>query len=389
MRVILVDDERLALDYLERQLLKLAMDIEIIGKYTNPFEGRQETIDRQPDIVFLDIHLPELNGIELAEQILELRPETHVVFVTAYDEYAVKAFELNALDYILKPLRMERLEKTMNRIRENIDSKQVNTVDQEAASSFRINMFRQFSVELEPGQRTLLQWRTTKAQELFLFLLQHRGRLVRKSTLTDLLWSGYEQEKVYSQLYTTIYHIRKTLKPFGKNIQIANTTEGYILKLEQTCLDIEEWENELMSLPPVSANTLDDYLELMKKYAGDYLQEYGYWWSEAESQRYKQLWLDASYAIADWYVNNHILDKATSCYQNMLALHPQEEKAHFELMKIFASQRNQDLVERQYQALTHVLEKELNVRPSGYISEWYQNWAGNFHSDDRIQSVGS
>lgn len=389
MKVILVDDERLALDYLERQLLKLAMDIEIVGKFTNPFEGRQETIDRQPDIVFLDINLPEFNGIELAEQILEQRPETNVVFVTAYDEYAVKAFELNALDYILKPLRMERLEKTMNRIRESIHHKQGNAGEQEAASCFRMNMFGQFSVEVEPGQQTHLQWRTTKAQELFLFLLQHRGRLVRKSTLTDLLWTGYEQDKVYSQLYTTIYHIRKTLKPLGKHIQIANTTEGYILKLEQTCLDIEEWEERLTSLPPVSAETLDEYLELMKKYVGDYLQEHGYWWAEAECQRYKQLWLDAWYGIADWYLKNTWLDKAIACHQSVLSLHPQEEKAHFELMKIYALQRSHDLVDRQYQLLTQILEKELDVRPSGFISDWYQNWTEHFRSSDSIPSVGS
>ena len=70
------------------------------------------------DIVFLDIQIPEINGIELAEQLLEMKPKLSIVFVTAFDNFAIKAFELNALDYILKPVRKERLLNTVERIKQ-------------------------------------------------------------------------------------------------------------------------------------------------------------------------------------------------------------------------------------------------------------------------------
>ena len=121
MKAILIDDEPLALDYLEHQL-RDTQDLQIVGKYTDPATGKQAVEQTDAvDVVFLDIHIPEINGLELAEQLLERRPELHVVFVTAYDEYAIQAFELNASDYVLKPVRKERLHKTIERIRSRVD----------------------------------------------------------------------------------------------------------------------------------------------------------------------------------------------------------------------------------------------------------------------------
>lgn len=371
MRVILVDDERLALDYLERQLMKLA-DIEIVGKYSDPIVGRKEILQARVDVLFLDISLPEINGIELAEQILETKPDINVVFVTAYNEYAVKAFELNALDYIVKPIRIERLTKTVDRVRERLEIKQEYTTA--ANQGIKMNLFRQVSVEIGSGSSTILQWRTTKAQELFLYLLQYRDQLVRKTTLIDLLWPEYESDKVYSQLYTSVYHIRKTLKPYGDHFQIMNTTEGYILNIHQVCLDIENWETKLNDLPPISNETVDEYVESIKLYTGDYLQEYDYWWAESERQRLKALWLNTSMEIADWYLEQGLLDKAVMSYQQICSLHPQEETPHFALMKVCAMQHNDVMVHRLYRELSEVLLNELSVEPNQEISDWYRDW---------------
>ncbi|WP_410769349.1 response regulator [Fontibacillus sp. BL9] len=373
MKVILVDDERLALDYLERQLAKLAMDIDIVGKYTDPLEGIRGIISRQADIVFLDINLPELNGIELAEQILEQKPDIQVVFVTAYDEYAVKAFELNALDYILKPIQAERLEKTMNRIKASLDTRPGEAAGNELEYT-RINLFRQVSAEMKEGRQSLLQWRTTRAQELFLYLLQHRGQLVRKSTLTEMFWPEYEQDKAYSQLYTAVYHIRKTLKPFGSRIQIVNTTEGYMMSLDQILLDTDEWETKVSELPPVSEDSIEHYIDVMQMYTGDYLQEYDYWWAESERQRLKNLWLETSYVIAEWYRDQELWEKAIYSYQQLCVLYPDEEAAYFAQMNIYASLNNPAMVETLYNALVNALGEELNVTPSAPVSDWYEDW---------------
>src|SRR5690606_2041089 len=106
MKAIIIDDERLALNYVEYQLQQIT-DVQIVGKYTDPHLGKEHVFRESVDIVFLDIHMYEINGIELAEQLLERKPRMNIVFVTAYDDYAIKAFELNAVDYILKPVGAE------------------------------------------------------------------------------------------------------------------------------------------------------------------------------------------------------------------------------------------------------------------------------------------
>lgn len=370
MKVILVDDEQLAVDYLAR-MLKKHNQIEIIGTYLDPIEARRDILVKEVDLIFLDISLPEINGIQLAEQILEKKPDINIVFVTAYNEYAVKAFELNAMDYLVKPVRSDRLARTIARIKDEAASKQEEKTEH-ISPIMRLNRFKQVSVEISNTPISVIHWRTTKAQELFLYLLQHRGQLVRKSVLIDTLWPEYESDKVYSQLYTAIYHVRKTLAQFAEHFQIMNAMEGYILSINQVLLDVEEWENRLAAEEPLSFATIDHYIETMKLYTGDYLLEYDYWWAESERERLKKLWLSMAYEIANWYEKQGQLDKSIIWYDEICLNHVQEEQAHFSLMKIYEAMDHHLLVNRQYSILTTALLTEFNEQPSDYIIEWFK-----------------
>src|SRR5699024_11202394 len=99
MKAILVDDEQLALDFLELQLEKVG-GIEIVGKYNNLnfYYDNEHTMLDTIDVVFLDIEMPDMSGLELAELFLEVNPSLSIVFVTAHNEYAVQAFALHVLD---------------------------------------------------------------------------------------------------------------------------------------------------------------------------------------------------------------------------------------------------------------------------------------------------
>src|SRR3979411_2003795 len=108
LRAVLVDDEQLARDELGF-LVGQVGGVEVIGQAGNGVEALT-TIDRlQPDIVFLDIQMPGLTGFEVARRMIEANAPTHIIFVTAYDQHAIEAFEVNAVDYILKPVDQARL----------------------------------------------------------------------------------------------------------------------------------------------------------------------------------------------------------------------------------------------------------------------------------------
>lgn len=116
LKVMLVDDERLALDEL-CYLVGNYADMEIIGSFINPVEALEQIILKKPDILFLDIGMPEINGLNLAKEVTGVLGNINIIFVTAFDDYAINAFEINAVDYVLKPIQKERLDKTIDRIR--------------------------------------------------------------------------------------------------------------------------------------------------------------------------------------------------------------------------------------------------------------------------------
>ena len=114
MRTIIVDDERLAREEL-KTLLAEYPDIELIGEYKNTIEAKTAIENDAPDLVFMDIQMPGETGLELLEKI---KNPPRTIFVTAYDEYAIKAFELKAYDYLMKPIDPERLAEVYKRLSE-------------------------------------------------------------------------------------------------------------------------------------------------------------------------------------------------------------------------------------------------------------------------------
>jgi two-component system LytT family response regulator len=112
MKALVIDDERLARKELI-SLLKNFDEIEIVGECSNADEAKEAILLHNPELIFLDIQMPGKNGFELLQD-LERVPK--VIFVTAYDEYALKAFEVNALDYLLKPVEEDRLAEAVNKV---------------------------------------------------------------------------------------------------------------------------------------------------------------------------------------------------------------------------------------------------------------------------------
>ncbi len=117
LEALIVDDEspaRQELIFLLKQ--NYNNNIKIIGEATNGIDAVEKINKLDPQVIFLDIKMPGLNGLQVAQIVLEKKPNIKIVFVTAFDEYAIKAFEINAIDYLVKPINLERLKKTIKRL---------------------------------------------------------------------------------------------------------------------------------------------------------------------------------------------------------------------------------------------------------------------------------
>ena len=161
VRALIADDERLMRDQLRTRLAEVWPELQIVAEARNGLEAVELTAQHRPEVVFLDIRMPGLTGVEAAGQIAqmmlhddELLPE--IVFITAYDQYAVEAFEQGAADYVLKPAQAERLKVTVERIRKRLDSR--GTAEEVAAPPLQ-QLLHQLAAKMNPGAALArLQW---------------------------------------------------------------------------------------------------------------------------------------------------------------------------------------------------------------------------------------
>lgn len=142
-KALIVDDERLARKGLMSQLESIS-DIEIVGEADDVPSAIKAIESLLPDILFLDIQMPGQSGFDLLEQI---NFDGKVIFITAYDEYALRAFEINALDYLMKPIQMERLKKSIERI--NLPSKKIAKEDEQTKLNYNDRLFIQLGTKIQ------------------------------------------------------------------------------------------------------------------------------------------------------------------------------------------------------------------------------------------------
>ncbi len=133
LQTLIIEDEELARNLL-RSYLKDHPDIELIGECENGFDGVKAINDKKPDLVFLDIQMPKITGFEMIE-LLDYKPQ--IIFTTAYDQYALKAFELNAVDYLLKPFSKDRLLAAVEKVQHRIANEEDNAEKLEELTNFR------------------------------------------------------------------------------------------------------------------------------------------------------------------------------------------------------------------------------------------------------------
>ncbi|MFG3435393.1 response regulator [Lysinibacillus fusiformis] len=373
MRIVLVDDEYLSITRLKTLLEESKVPgIEVVGEYTDSLKAMDEIQSLQPSIVFLDIVMPDMDGLALGEKIQELLPDVEIVFTTGFDQYALDAFNLHAVDYLLKPIQISRLEKTLDRL-EQINNKHKKS----SRNSTIINLFGGLRVVLPDGQTQILKWRTSKAKELFAYLLNHRDEIIYRDTILELFWPESDRDKASKQLYTAIYTIRQTLKNYGlEGVQISSPllNSGYKLLLEQTVVDVEQWLSSLKALPSLEKSTVDQHEQVFQLYTGDYLGDCDYLWAESEKERLRRLWLHHAHQLSEFYITNENYSAAIKVQETVQALFAGEEENYFILMKLYDLLNNVAAVEEQYLLLKKALQEHLAVEPSEEIENWYKRW---------------
>jgi two-component system, LytTR family, response regulator len=229
IRTLIVDDEPPARDKLRRWLAEEA-DVEIVGESPDGLVAAASIATLTPDVVFLDIQMPGLSGLEVAAQ-LEPAGAPRIVFVTAYDEHAIAAFELNAVDYLLKPYDHERLRKTLDRLREHTggEDSAVQTARAHLGSSERL-LVPQGDV-LQLIDTASIHW--LEADDNYVHVHTREARYLLRRTLSDLLEQlGQRFARIHKSAAVNILEV-KTLSPLFKGDHEVLLRSGKLLRLSR------------------------------------------------------------------------------------------------------------------------------------------------------------
>lgn len=381
MKIMVVDDEALALRSMERCLsdhMLPGVEIESVSYHQNPMAALAVAEQMEGlDVAFLDIKLPEMNGLELAKRLTALHSNVQIVFVTAYDHHALKAFELQALDYVLKPVKADRILKTLER------AEKIRVMMSEPHEQhIMIGCFGHIHYNAADETGKTFPWKTLKAQELFAFLLHHREKLVERQVIIDLFWPEDELDKALMQLHTAIYQIRKMMKDQHVGIEIKYHAGGYRLHMHGVLLDTEIWESQLKQAPELNGDTLEMHLELIRQYSGDYLEEHPYMWAEHERERLRMIWFDKVKLLAEHCLSLDMFSDAITLYREMQEKFPYLEEGYLGLMRVYAKMNDSAEVKKQYVYLTHMMKEELGIEPSEKAEDWYEQWKNREYDRD-------
>lgn len=234
-----------------------------------------------------------MTGLELFGQLMESCPKTHIVFATAYNEYAVEAFELNAADYIVKPICKERLKKTIKRIQQNLGL----PIRKQLIS---INCFRHLSIKID-GKEIEISWRTKKVEELVAYLACEEGNFISKEKVAEVLWPRLDTQKSKSNFYLTYHYLKKQSKELGVLFPLESIRGKIRLKTEEIELDIINFKKATASLGRITETNIDYTEKTIELYKGMLLEEHYYEWCEEWVQYYDILYRELLKKVTIYY----------------------------------------------------------------------------------------
>ncbi len=226
IRAVIVEDEELARQIL-REMLKPHPEIEIAGECANGFEAVKMVPELKPDLLFLDIQMPKLDGFEVLELI---GADMAVIFVTAYDQHALRAFEVHAVDYLLKPFAAERFEAALDRAKQRLGKEKTLNMAEVAASARQPGHYAE-RIVVKDGTRVQIipvaKLDYAEAQDDYVCLASQGKKHLKQQTISSL--EASLDPKIFLRIHRScLVNLERVAKvePYGKDSHVAILSDG-------------------------------------------------------------------------------------------------------------------------------------------------------------------
>ena len=352
IRAIIVDDEKPAIDKLCK-MVNEAESVTVLGTFLDPRKALDFVKDNQVELAFLDVEMPHIDGLALAESIMDIAPSINIVFVTAFSEYAVDAFRIHAIDYLLKPVENIRLLESINRITKLAAPAQTdNVIEATCFGAFRICV----------GGKEI-KFRTAKAEELLACLIDCCGEPIHRNRITDLFWSDYDGDRALVLFNTTLHYLKKAFLNHGVKLKVHHSRGAYSLDMKQVVCDAIEFENTIKSADGISGQNICKYEEAIKLYKGNYLEQNEYEWCIQKRQLFTEKYSRLVLAVAEYYAGRNTQQHATEILMAALVYDPLNKQLNYQLLKILSGEKDRVSLIKHYNHYRGRLSAEYGEEP--------------------------
>jgi two-component system, LytTR family, response regulator len=250
LKVLLVDDEQDAIDNLEYLLSNYCDDIQIVGTANHVDQAIKLVEEKKPDVVFLDIEMPEKSGFSLLKELVEIN--FALIFVTAYDQYAIKAFEVSAIDYLLKPIEIERLQEAVKRAKEDTAKKNINSLNLQSLSK-----------QIQEGKITQI---SVPFKDVYLILKVKQIVYIKAEHAYTVIYYQSENNLISSYIYSKNLSYFENL--FSLNSMFYRSHRSWIINLNYVEAIVKQ-ENLIlmknMQKIPISRRKIKEFKEFIKR----------------------------------------------------------------------------------------------------------------------------
>jgi DNA-binding LytR/AlgR family response regulator len=261
-RALIADDERLMREQLRARLAEVWPELQIVGEARNGVEAVELTAQLHPDLVFLDIRMPGMTGVDAARQIAQLPtddawPGCEIVFITAYDQYAVEAFEQGVVDYVLKPAERERLQVTVERIKKRLAQRSEAAGNGALAATDLEQLLARLAARITPGA----------ANDHLKWIQATVGQAIQMIPVEDVLF--FISDEKYTRVQTAQIEalIRKPIKELVEELDMNLFWQIHRSTLVNTKA-IAGVTRDLRGRQLVSVKGHPEKLEVSRSYAG-------------------------------------------------------------------------------------------------------------------------
>jgi len=255
MRIVAVDDEYLQLQAVEVAIRMCEPDCEL-NCFEDPIDAKEFIEQNEVDVVFLDVQMPGITGVELAKQIKQIKPMVNIIFCTGYSEYAVAAMELRASGYLTKPVKMEAVKMELENLRF--------PVARQSEKRVRVQCFGNFEVFVDEKP---VEFALERTKEVLAYLIDRRGSTCSNAEISTTLWEDDGDHVSYFQKLRN--DLKDTLKAVGLEKLVVFGWGKLSLQTDLISCDYYDW--------------LDGKVEGINAYQGEYMSQYS--WAEYTNGR--------------------------------------------------------------------------------------------------------